>query len=62
MKSSWYADDASPGGSLGALHRWWHKLDTMGPEFGHHPNAGKTWLVVKPEHLKEAELHFQAQV
>ena len=31
----------------------------MGPKFGYFPNAGKTWLVVKPEHLKAAESHFQ---
>ena len=43
MKQSWYADNASAGGGQGALCRWWDKLDTMGPKFGYHPNASKTW-------------------
>ena len=59
VTQSWYADDASAGGRLGALRRWWDKLGTMGPKFGYFPNAGKIWLVVKPEHLKAAESHFQ---
>ena len=59
MTQSWYADYASAGGSLGALRRWWDKLNTVGPKFGYQPNACKTCLIVKPEHLKAAELHFQ---
>ena len=31
----------------------------MGPKFGYQPNACKTCLIVKPEHLKAAELPFQ---
>ena len=38
---------------------WWDKLDTIGPKFVYHPNAGKMWLVVKPECLQAAEMHFQ---
>ena len=60
MSQSWYADDVSAGGRLGALCRWWDKLDTIGRKFGYYPNAGKTWLVVKPEHLKAAKSHFQS--
>ena len=59
VTQSWYTDDASAGGSLGALSRWWDKLNTVGPKFGYQPNACKTCLIVKPEHLKAAELHFQ---
>ena len=59
VTQSWYADDASAGGRLEGLRRWWDKLDTLGPKFGYFPNAGKTWLVVKPEHLKTAEFQFQ---
>ena len=54
-----YTDDASADGSLGALRRWWDKLNTVGPKFGYQPNACKTCLIVKPEHLKAAELPFQ---
>ena len=38
---------------------WWDKLDTIDPKFVYHPNAGKMWLVVKPERLQAAEMHFQ---
>ena len=43
VEESCHVDDASAGGGLGALRRWWDKLDTMGPKFGYHPNASKTW-------------------
>ena len=59
MTQSWYADDASTEGRLEGLRRWWDKLETLGPKFGYFPNAGKTWLVVKLEHLKTAEFQFQ---
>ena len=32
---------------------------SCGPHFGYNPNPGKTWLVVKPEHLPAAEDHFR---
>ena len=38
---------------------WWDKLDTIDPKFVYYPNAGKMWLVVKPERLQAAEMHFQ---
>ena len=34
VTQSWYADDASAGGRLEGLHRWWDKQDTMGLTFG----------------------------
>ena len=43
---SWYADDASAGGTVPDLRRWWDKLQSIGPLFGYHPNPCKTWLVV----------------
>ena len=55
----WYADDASAGGELPGLSRWWDKLEATGPQNGYHPNPSKTWLVVKTEHLPAAEVHFQ---
>ena len=36
------------------------KLNTMGSQFGYHPNIGKTQLAIKPGHRQAAELHFQS--
>ena len=43
VKQSCHVDDASAGGGLGALHKVVGQLDTMGPKFGYHLNASKTW-------------------
>ena len=53
-KQIFYADDGSAGGSLDSLHSWWSRLQQDGPPLGYFPNAGKTWLVVKPEHHAKA--------
>ena len=45
------ARELSAGGGT-SWTQWVQSLDIT-------QNASKTWLVVKPEHLKEAELHFQ---
>ena len=45
-------DDATGSGCLAALHTCWDKLMAFGPNFGHHPNGNKTWLVVS-ESLKD---------
>ena len=55
----WYADDASAGGSVTGLRRWWDVLQSSGPLFGYYPNPSKTWLIVKPEHLQNVETQFQ---
>ena len=54
----WFADDASAGGRLLALRSWWDALVIIGPRYGYYPNAGKTWLVVKPDQSAEAESVF----
>ena len=51
-KQIWYADDGSDGGRLTALKTWLDRLTHTGPPA--FPNAGKTWLAVKPEHKEEA--------
>ena len=51
----WFADDASAGGTLSNLQSWWQKLNEIGPSFGYHPNAAKTWLVVKAEYVQTAK-------
>ena len=54
----WYADDASASGVSGDLRAWWDELLSVGPAYGYHVNAEKTWLITKPEHLAAAEAAF----
>ena len=37
---------------------WWKNLQTQGPLLGYFPNAGKTWLITKPEFHDQAKLLF----
>ena len=57
-KQLWFADDATTGGRLLHLRTWWDSLANVGPDYGYYVNNGKTWLVVKAEHLSEAERIF----
>ena len=59
IKQVWYDDDATAGGSLTNLRKWWDLIVEMGPAFGYYPNASKTWLVVKGENLEEATKFFK---
>ena len=54
----WVAGDGAAGGNLSSLLAWWENLNDMGPAFGYYPNAEKSWLVVKDEHVKLAEELF----
>ena len=54
----WFADDGIAGGRLDQIRLWWSNLNTIGPEYGYYPNAEKSWLVVKEEHLEAAERLF----
>ena len=45
----WYADDSACTGNLQDIQKWWTHLCAMGPEYGYHPNAAKTILIVKRE-------------
>ena len=58
-KQVWYADDATAGGSLNHLKAWWDRISAVGPDYGYHPNASKTWLIVKEASLEEATAVFQ---
>ena len=49
----WYADDATAGASLKHLKEWWDHIVELGPDYGYHPNATKTWLIVKRITLKK---------
>ena len=58
-KQVWFADDATAGGSLLGLRRWWDRLVERGPAYGYHPNPAKTCLVVKEEKVEMATEVFQ---
>ena len=55
IKQIWYADDATAGGRLAPLRAWWDLIVNRGPDYGYHPNASKTWLIVKESMLEEAQ-------
>lgn len=55
----WYADDAASSGTVGAVREWWEQLNTLGPPYGYYPNANKTWLITKKEHLQSANEAFE---
>ena len=54
-----YADNASAGSLLQCLRSWWDHLISLGPDFGYFPNAVKTCLIVKPQHLRRARTLFR---
>ena len=54
----WFADDATAVGPVSKLLEWWHHLVSVGPAFGYFPNSSKTFLIVKPEFLSQAESLF----
>ena len=58
VKQVWYADDATGAATCHNLRDWWDKLSIIGPPFGYHPNASKTYLVVKEEHEGKARQIF----
>ena len=55
----WYADDASAGGQVAQLCKWWERLTATGPLFGYLPNSSKSWLVVKSQRLQKAKDLFR---
>ena len=59
VKQVWYADDASSLGKIDQIRGWWDRLVKLGPRYGYYPNAEKTWLVTKEEHLQMASDVFK---
>ena len=57
-KQVWYADNATAGGTLLNLKAWWTMLSSSGPSYGYFVNPGKTWLIVKPQHERDAKELF----
>ena len=58
-KHVWFADDVTAGGSLAGLKTWWDCIIDIGPEYGYHPNASNTCLILKEETLEEATTMFE---
>ena len=58
VKQVWYAYDATGAASCSELRAWWDYLLEHGKGFGYHPNASKTYLVVKAQFLEEAKHLF----
>ena len=59
VKQVWFADDATAGGTLHGLRDWWSRLQDLGSLYGYYPNALKTWLIVKPAYLSDAQRLFE---
>ena len=47
----WFADDSSGAGLLERLKGWCIQLKTLGPSYGYHPKASKTYLIVKDQSM-----------
>ena len=58
VRQVWYADDATATGRITALRDCWDKL-VIGPAYGYHVNASKTWLITKESHHSTAEAVFR---
>ena len=59
VKQAWYANNATAGGNINNLKTWWDDIEKTGPDYGYHPNASKTWLIVKENHLEAAKAAFR---
>ena len=59
IKQVWYADDASAAGGIHELRQWWDLLVGIGPDYGYHPNAAKTWLIAKQDTLFWSQTAFK---
>ena len=53
-----FAVDGVSGGMLNEVKHCWRTLQLSGPSIGYFPNAGKTWLITKPQHYEVAKTMF----
>ena len=58
-KQVWYADDVAACGDLSHLRSWWDQLVEVEPTYEYHPNALKTWLIVKENKIEDATTAFE---
>ena len=59
VSQAWFTDDATVAGQVTPLLQWWKQLLSSGPLYGYHPNAAKTYLIVKPQLYDSAKQLFQ---
>ena len=59
VKHAAFADDLGGAGELAHLRSWWDNVVTFGPMLGYHPNASKSWLVVKTTEEEKPRRIFQ---
>ena len=59
MKHVAYADDLGGGSKLEKIRSWWQKTVDFGPAIGYYPKPEKSWLIVKPHQLTDAEKMFE---
>ena len=57
----WFADDAGAGGKLEHIVKWWDEITSVGPYYGYFPKPSKSWLIVKPNYLEEAQRVFEGR-
>ena len=55
VRQVWYADDATGASTVRGHRLWWKELADCGP---YNPNASKTYLIVKQEHVELAKTQF----
>ncbi len=53
VKQIWLADDASAGGKLLDLYKWYKLIISEGEKHGYFVNKGKCWLIVKNKAAEE---------
>ena len=53
VKQVWLVDDSSAAGKIKDLKMWYEALVEEGEKIGYYVNRGKSWLIVKDEHLEE---------
>ena len=58
-KQCWFEDDATGCGSLQDIRLWWDELIVAGSDLRYYPNAGKCWLVLKPDKEETAKSIFE---
>ena len=43
----WFADDATGGGEIHSLKRWWDLIVSEGKKYGYYVKPSKSWLILK---------------
>ena len=58
-KQVWFADDATGAGSVDSVRTCWNAIIELGPAYGYHANAFKTWLIVKEDRQTQVQRCFE---